>query len=766
MPLSSEQREELQNRFTANQPVKGITETMGVYRLKRQWVQPDGTYVATDLQRVPKQSIDRQQLLDLSEIVRKSPKISLRELRQQSIEDGIFDSSDSAPDKSTIFRRLKTLGYVWKKARFEDPRAKRSVIQFERCCFRQAQQRGDLDPEMILRMDESNYYENEQQRFVWQPKYKPVTLEKKKGRTRRASCIGTIGYKMVDDEAKAFIHLVFIPNNRRSFRPLPDRVQAYEIDKTEKKKLKEKYTKQRVEGFTSAQMKTELKSLGLRAPENTKASMKDVLLRVGRTGSRENELRCRGCGRPDQGGSRQVPTGDARGTSEYLSQNLGVYINSDGDLWNPDGAAECEMTIDEAATRTCPDYGKMEFRINPQDRVLLWDSSHSHLPNGPGKVSPFETFVQNKLNLKGVAYSPPYSPWFNPIEYFWAHNKQKVRHIAPKTQDELWNAIKTAAESVTGEMIKNWFKLANFDVGEPRYIPVDPNEGKNRCNLPADAKLLRREHVVCVDRKGVVRREKKPRHTRWSKYDKKRRLLQEVSVVKKAGVPRAERKIDNCAPPTDGGKTRWVGIIRPSPPDLEYRDYEDAGLFHSDDDSYAIEAIIDERGEDGDKEFKVKWVGYDQSHDSWLSQDKFSVGFHSLLREWRARNKRERERREIRDNKRKSKPKKYKPNRKPKVGDTVILKAPRGASTQFYVVRVLSLEADGIGRVHWYDAPSVDRTWKLQYLAKKGKGTAGPYVQSLNIMRSIVDTAPELTAKNKGKLDREHIEQILELIRS
>ena len=218
-----------------------------------------------------------------------------------------MEYSTAVTDKSTIFR----LGYVWKRARFEDPRAKRSVIQFERCCFRQAQQRGDLDQETILSMDESNYYENEQQRFVWQPKYKPVKLEKKKGRTRRASCIGTIGYKMVEGEAKAFIHLVFIPNNRRSFRPLPDRVQSFEIEKAEKKKLKAKYTTQRVEGFTSTQMKAELKSLGLRAPENTKASMKDVLLRIGRSGSRENELRCRGCGRPDQGGSQQVPTGDA-----------------------------------------------------------------------------------------------------------------------------------------------------------------------------------------------------------------------------------------------------------------------------------------------------------------------------------------------------------------------------------------------------------------------------------------------------------------------
>ena len=568
---------------------------------------------------------------------------------------------------------------------------------------------------------------------------------------------------MVGGEAKAFIHLVFIPNDRKSFCPLPERVQEFEIKQSEKKDLKTKYTKQRVEGLTAAQMKEELKTLGLRSPENTKASMQDVLLRVGRSGSRENELRCRDCGRPDLGGPRQVPTGDARGTSEYLSQNLGVYI-SEGDLWNEDGKAVCEMTIDEAATRTCPDYGKMEFKMNPRDRVLLWDSAPSHLPNGPGKISPFETFVQEKLNLKGVAYSPPYSPWVNPIEYFWAHNKQKVRHVAPKTQDELWQAIKTAADSVTGKMIRNWFKLAGFDVGLPKFIPVDPNEGKaNRCNLPADAKFLRREHVVCVDRKGVVRREKLPRHTTWSQYDKKRRLLQEVSVVKKAGVPRADFKIDNCQPPDDGGKTRWVGIKRPAPAGLEFRDYEEAGLFRDDEDTYAIEAIIGERGEDSSKEFLVRWMGYDESHDSWLGEDSFSVGFQSLLRDWQARNKREAKRKQVQDSKRNSKLV-YKPNRQPKVGDTVVLKAPRSASTQFYVAKVLSLEADGTGTVHWYDAKSIDNTWSLQFLAQKGKGTAGPYVQSLDIMLSVIDTAPELQNKKSGKLEQKHIDHILELI--
>jgi hypothetical protein len=106
---------------------------------------------------------------------------------------------------------------------------------------------------------------------------------------------------MIDGVPKAFIHLVFIPNNRRSFRPLSDRIEAYEIDPGEKK-LKTKYTRDRVEGFTVAQMKAERRELDLRAPGTSRDSLKDVLICVGRTGTRLNELRCRACGRPDQGG--------------------------------------------------------------------------------------------------------------------------------------------------------------------------------------------------------------------------------------------------------------------------------------------------------------------------------------------------------------------------------------------------------------------------------------------------------------------------------
>ena len=52
----------------------------------------------------------------------------------------------------------------------------------------------------------------------------------------------------------------------------------------------------------------------------------------------------------------------------------------------------------------------------------------------------------------------------------------------------------------------------------------------DRCSLPENARFDRKEHVVCVDEAGTVRREKKPRQTRWSKYDAEVSDLQNVSV--------------------------------------------------------------------------------------------------------------------------------------------------------------------------------------------------------------------------------------------
>ena len=51
-------------------------------------------------------------------------------------------------------------------------------------------------------------------------------------------------------------------------------------------------------------------------------------------------------------------------------------------------------------------------------------------------------------------------------------------------------------------MIRNWFKKAGFDVGVPVEVPVDPNDGLDRCTLPSNSTFLRREHVFVLTRQA------------------------------------------------------------------------------------------------------------------------------------------------------------------------------------------------------------------------------------------------------------------------
>lgn len=91
-------------------------------------------------------------------------------------------------------------------------------------------------------MDESNFY-YEQATRAWGTMYKPAVLEKPKGKVMRRTLFATIGFSTVGGEPKAFIHWLLVPP-RKSYAPLPDRIQDYEITDpaSERAALKQKYT--------------------------------------------------------------------------------------------------------------------------------------------------------------------------------------------------------------------------------------------------------------------------------------------------------------------------------------------------------------------------------------------------------------------------------------------------------------------------------------------------------------------------------------------
>jgi len=59
-----------------------------------------------------------------------------------------------------------------------------------------------------------------------------------------------------------------------------------------------------------------------------------------------------------------------------------------------------------------------------------------------------------------LLYLPPYSPDFNPIEPMWSKIKQVLRSHAPRTEEELLRAAKSAFTSISSADCKGFFYSA------------------------------------------------------------------------------------------------------------------------------------------------------------------------------------------------------------------------------------------------------------------------------------------------------------------
>jgi len=87
-------------------------------------------------------------------------------------------------------------------------------------------------------------------------------------------------------------------------------------------------------------------------------------------------------------------------------------------------------------------------KLAPDDIVLL-DNSSVHISK-----SVKETLKKFNVNFW---YIPKYSPDLNPIELMWAYIKAILRKLKARTVDKLHEALKTAFDAVTPELIKSWF---------------------------------------------------------------------------------------------------------------------------------------------------------------------------------------------------------------------------------------------------------------------------------------------------------------------
>lgn len=86
--------------------------------------------------------------------------------------------------------------------------------------------------------------------------------------------------------------------------------------------------------------------------------------------------------------------------------------------------------------------------------VLVLDNARIHYhPNLAAKVEAAGCCL---------LYLPPYSPDFNPIELVWSWIKDKVRELAPRTDDQRKKDIYTVRDALPSTAAQGWFEKAGL----------------------------------------------------------------------------------------------------------------------------------------------------------------------------------------------------------------------------------------------------------------------------------------------------------------
>jgi transposase len=86
--------------------------------------------------------------------------------------------------------------------------------------------------------------------------------------------------------------------------------------------------------------------------------------------------------------------------------------------------------------------------------VVVMDNLQPHKASG----------VREMIEAAGarVLYLPPYSPDFNPIEAMWSKVKQRLRSIAARTVDALFDAVGVAIDTVTAADCLGFFRGCGY----------------------------------------------------------------------------------------------------------------------------------------------------------------------------------------------------------------------------------------------------------------------------------------------------------------
>lgn len=66
-----------------------------------------------------------------------------------------------------------------------------------------------------------------------------------------------------------------------------------------------------------------------------------------------------------------------------------------------------------------------------------------------------------------LRFLPPYSPDLNPIEKMWSKVKAFLRGAKARTQDELYDRIGAALETITPQDAQGWFQSCGYTAAQP-----------------------------------------------------------------------------------------------------------------------------------------------------------------------------------------------------------------------------------------------------------------------------------------------------------
>jgi transposase len=281
-----------------------------------------------------------------------------------------------------------------------------------------------------------------------------------------------------------------------------------------------------------------------------------------------------------------------------------------------------------------------ERKLDVTHQTVVWDNAPSHSAVGTTQTERISAFHRwfREWGFRGVVFTPPRSPSFNPVELCFAYIKRWIRKWAPGdgyTQSELEAALHRAVAKVSPEMINHWIAGCGYlsRANQPAERK-DDQKGVRPARATVDPctwtePLPRRPHLVCLDEQGTLVQEKRLGKTRWRRD--RESDSDSMQVVPPDRKPNTITESVMALSPQDA---RWAGY-GPGPPDGVTETEPEVGFLR--DDVYEPEAIVDERMSAQGREFRIRWKGYTPREDTWEPESHLLVGAQQMLRAWHKR---------------------------------------------------------------------------------------------------------------------------------